>query len=199
MGMTCIYRRLPTSQLAELEQDPEKALAYLNGVPGIDMDAMTQIMSDPEAIAEHGAELLAAFARAEDDPTRVDLEKDWHALHFLLTGDSSLQPDGDPDDPLFRVVMGGEATMLDASYGPARKFDKAEIAQIVAALRPLTTEDLRERFSAEAFNEAGIYPEPYPGGWTLDEVEGLFDAFPKLQQLFEDALATNEVVITYIN
>ncbi|MCC9606738.1 YfbM family protein [Blastopirellula sp. JC732] len=199
MGMTCTYRRLPAKQLAELEQDPEKGVAYLCSMPGIDMAAMTQMMSDPEAIAAHGPEILAAFARAQEDPTRVDLEKDWHALHFLLTGDASLQPDGDPDDPLFRVVMGGEATMLDASYGPARRFSRDEIAAISAALEPLTIEDLRERFSPEAFNEAGIYPEPYPGGWTLDEVEGLFDVFPKLQQLFADALATNEVVITYIN
>lgn len=199
MGMTCTYRRLAAEQLAELEQDPEQGIAYLCSMPGIDMAAMTQMMNDPEAIAAHGPEILAAFARAQEDPTRVDLEKDWHALHFLLTGDSSLQPDSDPDDPLFQVVMGGEATMLDASYGPARRFPPEQIAEISAALAPLSIMDLRERFSAEAFNEAGIYPEPYPGGWTLEEVEGLFEVFPKLQQLFADALATNEVVITYIN
>ncbi|UUO06725.1 YfbM family protein [Blastopirellula sp. J2-11] len=199
MGMSCTYRRLPAVELAELEQDSEKGVAYLCSMPGIDMGAMTQMMSDPEAIALHGPEILAAFARAQEDPTRVDLEKDWHALHFLLTGDASLEPDADPEDPLFRVVMGGIPTLLDASYGPARRFDRDEIALIVEALKPLSIEDLRERFSAEAFNEAGIYPEPHPGGWTFEEVEGLLDVFPKLQQLFSDALASNEVVITYIN
>ncbi|MFI4876164.1 MAG: YfbM family protein [Blastopirellula sp. JB062] len=199
MGMICTYRRLSPGELAELEQDPEAAISYLCGLPGIDMAAMAQMMHDPDAIAAHGPEILAAMAHAQDDPTRVDLEKDWHALHFLLTGDASLEPDADPEDPLFRVVMGGTPTAIEASYGPARRFERDEIAQIAEALRPLSIDILRERFSAEAFNQAGIYPEPQPGGWTQDEVEGMFQVFPKLQQLFSDAARSDDVVITYIN
>jgi Domain of unknown function (DUF1877) len=61
----------------------------------------------------------------------------------------------------------------------------------------LSVNDLRSRFSADAFNTAEIYPNPRPGGWNMEQIEGTFELFPGLQKLFEDALASDEVVIVY--
>jgi hypothetical protein len=185
------------AELDSLEADPESAMQYLFSIPGFDLHAMSQMLADPSLMQANAANMLSALQEKHADPSRVDLEKDWHALHFLLTGDASLDPEHHPHDPLYNLVMGGKPTSLEASYGPVRKFEQNDIRQIVAAIENISIDELRERFSPEAFNAAEIYPRPRPGGWDLTEMEGVFEIFPKLRQLFVDALNTGEVVIVY--
>ena len=197
MGIQVTYRRLAQAELDRLEDDPERAMPYLFSIPGFDLNAISQMLADPSALQANAANMLAALQDTQADPSRVDLEKDWHALHFLLTGDVSLNPEHHPNDPLHNLVMGGKPTSLAASYGPVRKFEHDDIRQIVAALENISVDELRARFSPEAFNAAEIYPRPTPGGWDLTEMEGVFEIFPKLRQLFVDALNAGEVVIVY--
>ena len=195
MGIQYTYRRLPENELVALEADPERAISYLFSIPGMDLAEMAALLNDPQVTHANETELLSTIANAQSDPTRVDLDKDWHALHFLLTNDASMNPDHRPNAPLHNVVMGGQPTTIDATFGPVRKFSTHDIRQIVDALRVLTVEDLRARFSAESFNAARIYPAR--GNWDTEEVESVFQLFPKLLQLFEDALTENEIVIVY--
>jgi uncharacterized protein DUF1877 len=197
MGIQVTYRRLAAEELDALEADTERAMSYFFSIPGMDLAEMAALLNDPEAMQARGGEILAAFESAQEDPTRVDLDKDWHALHFLLTSDASLDEEHRPNDPLHNVVMGGHPTTIDAGYGPVRKFSRQDIRQIVEALSPISAEEFRARFSADAFNAAGIYPNPRPGGWTIDEAGMVFELFPKLRQLFEDALSRDEIVIVY--
>jgi len=197
MGIQVTYRRLMQAELDRLENDPDGARQFLFSIPGFDLNAMSQLLADPSALQANAAKMLSALQDRQADPSRVDLEKDWHALHFLLTGDASLNPEHHPNDPLYNLVMGGRPTSIEASYGPVRKFEHDEIRQIVTALEKISVEELRERFSPEAFNAAEIYPGPAPGGWDLTEMKGVFEIFPKLRQLFVDALNAGEVVIVY--
>ena len=197
MGIQVTYRRLAQSELDRLEGDPDGAMQYLFSIPGFDLSAMSQVLADPSAMQANAANMLPALQDRQADSTRVDLEKDWHALHFLLTGDGSLNPEHHPNNPLHNLVMGGTPTSLQASYGPVRKFEPDDITQIVAALEKISVDELRARFSPEAFNAAEIYPRPTPGGWDLAEMDGVFQVFPKLRQLFVDALNAGEVVIVY--
>jgi hypothetical protein len=198
MGMQFCYRRLSAGEWAALEAVPERAMTFLFSMPGFDIAGISGLLGDPSALAAKGPEILAAVEKAQADPTRVDLEKDWHALHFLLTGDASLDPQHHPNEPLHNVVMGGTPTSVEASYGPVRKLEGEDLQQIADALRSVSVNDLRQSFSAEKFNAADIYPNPRPGGWDADELEGLFQTFPKLQQLFADACKMNEIVILYM-
>lgn len=197
MGIQVTYRRLAQAELDRLEDNPEQAVQELFSIPGLDLNALSALLADPVALQANAAKMLSALQDRQADPSRVDLEKDWHALHFLLTGDASLDPENYPNDPPHNLVMGGTPTSIAASYGPVRKFDLADIRQIVEALENISVDELRKRFSAEAFNAAEIYPGPRPGGWDLDEIEGVFEIFPKLRQLFIDALKAGEVVIVY--
>jgi len=194
MSIQVTYRRLNQVELDRLEADPQGAMQYLFSIPGFDLSALSRMLADPSAMQDNAAKMLAALQEKAADSTRVDLEKDWHALHFLLTGDASLDPEHHPHDPLYNVVMGGTPTSLEASYEPVRKFEQDDIRQIVAALENISVDELRARFSPEAFNAAEIYPRPTPGGWDLMEMEGVFEIFPKLRQLFVDALNAGESV-----
>ncbi len=198
MGIEVTYRRIPKAEFELLQADPDKAEEFVCSVlPGFGLDALIALGDNAEARRDRGADILAAFQSRADDPSRVDLEKDWHALHFLLTGDSSMETVHRPEQPLHNVVMGGHEANFQTGYGPARWFDAGEVKAISQALSNVSVEDLKGRFSADDFNAAKIYPRPRPGGWDAGEIEGVFHVFPKLVRFFQEAAAAEEVVVVY--
>lgn len=82
------------------------------------------------------------------------LEKAWHGLHYLLTGQA-----WDTTEPLGFIVAGGqEIDDSDGGYGPARLFTPQETRQFHSALLPISEEQLWSRFDPEAMQSQGVYP-----------------------------------------
>lgn len=114
------------------------------------------------AIAEDTAqEVLAApanihelLASLDDSNEALSLQKSWHGLHYILTGDPV---QGDP--PLdFLLAGGAEVGDEDVGYGPARIFDPTSVANIDNALTKFSETDLDARFDPAAMEVAQIYP-----------------------------------------
>lgn len=197
MGIQVGYLRMSPQEWVSLEADPQRALDRICQLPGLDPELSEDLVAHSQNMEERAAEIMAAMPNAQADTTRLDLDKDWHALHYLLTGDTSMEPSHNPDDPLHNIVMGGHPTAIAASYGPARCLTQADLSDIVAALADITIEMLRDRFSADDFNAHRIYPNPQPDGWTLEEAESVFNRYPKLKAFFIAALEANEVAIAF--
>jgi hypothetical protein len=87
-----------------------------------------------------------------DDPEKhVSLEKSWHGLHYLLTGDAM-----EESGPLAFLLAGGtEVPDADSGYGPARIFSPAETGEVNAALADIDDSALWSRFDADAME--GLY------------------------------------------
>lgn len=188
MGMTCTFHRVSAAQWDELEADPDQAVEFLMSVPGLEDAALEELLRDPARAMEY-------FTARASDPARVDLDKDWHALHFLLTEDPSLEGPPLSDEPIHQVVLGGTPTDVEGSYGPVRKFSGETLRAVARAIQAVSWDDLRCRFSADAFNDAGIYPCAFDSRWCEDELAGLAENYPRLQRLFADAAAADEVVL----
>ncbi len=194
MGIQMRHRRLTDGQLAVLETNPEFAITELIQPAGLAPEVMKELLDNPAIAQERLAQIMAA---QEADTTQVDLDKDWHALHFLLTGDSSMEPAHSPENALHNIVMGGHPTGIETSFGPARCLSQVDVSDIVIALEGLSDTELRERCSAEEFNAHKIYPNPRPGGWDQEEVDEVPKLIPRLRILFEAALDENEVVLVF--
>ncbi len=90
-----------------------------------------------------------------DDSSEVlSLEKSWHGLHYILTGDPV---QGDPFN--FLLVGGDEVGDEDIGYGPARIFDPTSVANIDNALTKFSETDLDVRFDPAAMSVPQIYPD----------------------------------------
>src|SRR4051812_2160785 len=103
MSMIGNYLRVPAGQLARLREDPSDVLEllYPDGGGGEHPDGM-----------------------------HLDIDKSWHAIQFLLTGDPW---DGKP--PLQNAVMGGvELGDEDVGYGPARGLSPPDVQAVSRAL-----------------------------------------------------------------
>ena len=127
------------------------------------------------------------------DDLYLDIDKAWHAIHFLLTGDTW---GGEP--PLFNAVLGGtELGAEDVGHGPARFLTLAEVQDVASALSEISETDLRNRYNASALSAADIYP----GGW--EDVEGsleyLLPYYTKLVEFFSEAAKHGDAMLIYLN
>jgi len=105
-------------------------------------------------------ELLDRRVYEAESPTDyVDVDKTWHALHFLLNESAW---DGAP--PLNFIAVGGEPVGdEDVGYGPARALRAHEVTSLHQALERLDLSTLLERFDGPRMDALEIYQSP---GWA---------------------------------
>jgi hypothetical protein len=96
-----------------------------------------------------------------DDRAVFDIDKAWHGVHFVLTGDA-----WETTGPLGAAVLGGTEFGEDNGYGPSRYLDPGEVAALARDLEALVPETFVERIDLAALAANDIYP----GGWD-DEAD----------------------------
>jgi Domain of unknown function (DUF1877) len=138
----------------------------------------------------------------EGEPA-FSLDKCWHVMHWLLTGDAGLDDDAFTEPPLGNVVMGGTDSKFEASYGQIRYLMPAEVQDVATALTAIPFADLSAKFDADAFNDAELYPLGRRGTWDDDEVAAEHEAFqtiyPGLVAFFQQAAQDRNVVLISLN
>lgn len=139
-------------------------------------------------------ERVADFLYDENADARkeIDVDKAWHAIHFLLTGDAwggAL--------PLAFIVLGNEIGDVDVGYGPARGFTSAQVKQIDEALRDIDAATLMSRWDARAVRAAEIYGvDPDNVEDETDYVGGYYES---LREFVREAAAADCAIIVYVN
>jgi hypothetical protein len=83
----------------------------------------------------------------------LELGKDWHMLHFLLTGSAW---GGEP--PLSSAILGGEEFGAELGYGRARYLPPEAVEVVARALEAVSRVELQERFDPSRLARADIYP-----------------------------------------
>jgi hypothetical protein len=83
-----------------------------------------------------------------------DLDKAWHAIHFMLTGSAW---EGQP--PLNFLLQGESLEGFDTGYGPARYYTGETVQEIAIALGPLTWDAIKSRYDHSRFEAEEIYPQ----------------------------------------
>ena len=119
-----------------------------------------------------------------------DVDKAWHALHYLLTGD----PD-EGEFPLNFLVVGGQEIGEDMGYGPLRFLTAAETVMLKNDLDKISVADFANRFNAKDLNAAELYPAH--DDWNEEAKEWLIDAYTDIKR-FIDQVVVNKKGI-YIN
>ena len=125
----------------------------------------------------------------EGPGTSLCLEKAWHGLHYLLSGDC-----WGGNGPRAFLLNGGVAQGDDKGYGPDRYFAAPEVRAIAQDLANLSVDDLWQRFDAQTMTAEGVYP----GIWDEPEEdlqEEYGEYFEELQQFLSEAAEQDEAII----
>jgi hypothetical protein len=180
MGMTANYRRITSSELEQIQSDPTAAERYFGW--DIDLDDDERFFAYYEALQNSGRYL--------------DIDKAWHALQFVLTGNASYESDAIPL-PLNNVVAGGTATQWESSIGFVRVLHPQEVRQVSEALSFISKEDLLPRLDPASFNANRIYP--HHDRWVREGMEELLDIYEEVANFFHSAAQAGDCILLAIN
>lgn len=124
-----------------------------------------------------------APGRAEGAHERLELDKAWHGVHYVISG--TVEPD---ERLVSQAVLGGTELGEDFSgYRPARAFTAAEVVELAGALA-----EAEPQFDAERMNELQIYPF----GWSDDSRDWTLGELEKLRAFYADAAANGRAIVT---
>jgi hypothetical protein len=180
MSIEASYRRVTTEEFTRLQSDAKAAESYF----GTSLDDL----DDPE-------KLLARMQEQESSDRYLGIGTDWHALHFLLTGDGELKPHALPPPPLGSVVQGGTETVWPCTYGHVRSLTPDEVRAAADALSRISVEELRSRFSVASFNAAQVYPHGRRARWTEEDAETVFEIYPRVVEFFQLAARDGDMIL----
>lgn len=177
MSIEQSYRRITQAELSRLLADEEWALSFL----GVDLE-------DVDAMVNHQVNL-------QSSKNYLSINKDWHVIHFLLTGEHELNDSYQAQTPLQKAVMGGTETPYEAGSGYVRYLAPDEVREVAAALAEISEDDLRGRVDFQKLNAMNIYPHPRPGGWNEEEIESVFMSYAELAEFFKEAAQSGDAML----
>jgi hypothetical protein len=168
-------RAVTIAELRNLQQDPDSIREFLHGRQnansGVAKAALRRVQEiatqakaagktadprDSEKVREQILKKLesAMAKRPSSKPSEesLSLEKSWHSLHYLLTGNV-----GETNSVLGKTILGGNEIGPDIGYGAARFLEPVEVKEVAIALKKVSKDDLAERFDLKAMNAAKVY------------------------------------------
>lgn len=125
----------------------------------------------------------------------VSIDKAWHAIHYILTGEIWEIPE---DNILANLVLGGEPVNDDdMGYGPARLLSKEMVSQLSNAMKDWDEAAFRAKFDKNVMVENEIYP------MMEDEDEEIFfqyvwENFDALKQFFKETAEKGLNMIVFL-
>ncbi|WP_267901228.1 YfbM family protein [Dulcicalothrix desertica] len=144
--------------------------------------------------------MLTSKHNQDDDINYLYLDKTWHGLHFLLTGDLI------GSEPLSWVIFGNHSVGGDENqllYGYSwiglRYLLPDEVARVSEVLSSITVEKLRANFLSQAMDEALIYPI---GIWVRDGEDALnwlLMFYDGLVKFYQHAASGKKAIIMYVD
>ena len=130
----------------------------------------------------------------EEVELSLDIDKMWDVLHFVFTGERSLEPI--KNEPLSEAVVGGH-TISDAAEFMAYT-EKLKIKEIVFALDCFDMTKALEKFSIKECKTADLYPNIWDDEEEVNEIkEEIMDCFQGMREFYHNILEANgNVLIT---
>jgi hypothetical protein len=199
----------------QLQGNPDEVLEYIQGstrknaaskqvaldrAQAIAAKARAEInLSDPAEQEKIRAQILKELAAGgihlQGGPNQgapnedgLSLEKSWHVLHYLLTGEAEEAP-----PPLGNAILGGTKIGDELDYGPVRFLTPNQVREVATALASVTKEDLKQRFHLKAMMAANIFPVR-----DKSELELAQDYFDDLSHCYTDAATSGDAMLLWI-
>jgi hypothetical protein len=210
MSMIGRLRHVPPEELERLQRRPSDMRTFLHGKKNSgrrieDILALFQKLEvtkqevlgrgatsgSPEHLAfmTHVQKELEAAGFGNGVGPGLSLDKSWHVLHFLLTGQIDEAP-----APLGLAILGGTEIGSDVGHGPARYLTPGQVADVATALSATTITDLERRFESVAAHSKDLYA-------CRDQMDAALaaEALPRLRHYYDEAVRLGHAMILWID
>lgn len=150
-------------------------------------EQLQNLIADPAQVAEY-------LHSEGGEANTLDLDKAWHGIHYLLTGEA-----WGGKAPLAWAVLGGKEIGEDVGYGPARYLMPVQVDAVAQSLAEVDEAQFRARYQPRTMDQAQIYPS---GIWERDGADGLdylAQYYKELVQFYSEAAARGDGVLLWLS
>lgn len=145
-----------------------------------------------EGIIAGNVNVVELIYSNESESNSLDIDKAWHAIHFLLNKSA-----WDGQHPFINVILGGIELGDDLGYGPARYLTSEEVKEVALSLSNLSENELKNRFSPEKMKDLDIYPSI---DWSEQgDLEYVFSYYKEVKKYYIEASEKNSAMLLYIS
>jgi hypothetical protein len=190
-----MYYRLPVAERESLTRDQDTWRGFERRLLKANHEAFKSAIADMDkggGTKEEQFARLASLMKERSDPRQFNVEKGWHAVAYLLTGQSETGWEHRDGETLHNVIYGGLDTAVTNGYGAVRYFNGALVAESAGALAKADRQIISQRFDPARMVQLGIYAAP-----DEREREGVLRFIEKLAAFFQTADAAKEDVIKF--
>lgn len=164
-------------------------MSMIGNVRAVSDEVIDRLLANPEDV--HG---VVHPEEVKEDGDYLYLDKSWHAIHYVLAGDT-----WGGDFPWgFLVSCGTPIGEEDVGYGPARAFRAEEVALLAPAIASIDEANFRSRFSVERMKEADIYPS-FGAASDEEELPYFLENFRHLRTFLQRAVSLKKGIIVYVD
>jgi hypothetical protein len=153
---------------------------------GIDRATIERLKEDPDLVESY----LYPDDGESEPPNCIDLDKSWHCIHFMLTGQAE-----DAEPPLGWAVVGDEEVGEDTGNGPARVLSPEQVSKVSSAL--IDEEAFRRRFDPTSLAQANIYLHEMCVRDGDDALDYIVDNYRGLVDFYRNAAARGDGAILW--
>jgi hypothetical protein len=197
MSILANYYRLPPAEREKVMHDQlvwdEFRLRLQKAKSQALQDAIAKVNVDGLSREERFAKINAAIKESRD-PRQFNMEKDWHIIAYMLTGDAKIKEEHLPNNPLHNVIFGGLKTSVTTGYGPARYFDSKLVAESATALVGADRKVIAERYDPVAMKKVDTYAPR-----EENEKKAMLNLVEEFTGFFQKAASVHEDVIAYLS
>ena len=201
MGMYASLYRVGVGEVAWIRENPrevpyevlgfERPKPRTGGIMGF-LKRLSPLTITTTSDEEPSPVATSAHAALE----AIDLEKAWHGLHFLFTGET-----WEGDEPACFLLKGGEDVGEDEWSEPvARLLSPPQVRAFADFLETLGPTGLTARFDPQRMTELDIYPGPI---WERDDREEsigfLLAYFEELRAFASRAADAGDAVLVHVS
>ncbi|QOR68132.1 YfbM family protein [Cytobacillus suaedae] len=145
-----------------------------------------------KAEPDHIEELVLDSDEVQE--TALDIDKSWHGIYFLLSGEPDLEK---PITSLVgEAILGGTEVGEDFGYGPMRYHEPTDVQNLYHELQKVSLTDLSNRFDIKKFSENNIYPMYRK--WSLEDKDYLLENYEFLVAFYKKAAEEKEAILVVI-
>ncbi len=137
----------------------------------INASTLEKLNNDPELFGE----IKKVSAR------RCELEKDWHRLHFVLTGSARAT-----NHVLSKAIIGSKSLAGEINLGEPHFLNPSEVKEIASVLQNVTEDELKTRYNPPAMIAAKVYHQLWDKVET-EAIERLVNIFKELVEFYNEA------------
>lgn len=152
---------------------------------------LSRLMGRPSPV-----DSVVALEMAADEGIATDLDKAWHGIHYLLTGDGS-----EGESPASFLVSGGTYVGdVDVGYGPARAFTSGQTREALALLNQISDDELRRRFNPADMLAKQIYPEIWDRDPGKQDTLGYLMEYVRILRVFlNQTVVAGRGIVVYLS